>query len=322
MSKPKSDIPGSYRGLEAEVEDSETLSTPTTSSSRQQQRQRPGSRSPLAKSTHDDWEDFDSTNTTAGDLRVAGDSESQASSSTQARVRSPMKARRTQGARTTSVAAAPRRRTPKPIPPPSPRTKSRSTVGQPAEPPGVFRQTLSLIFTTLRVGFTVFDWIISPIKPYLLLATFLFMSVYIAYCVLIYYALPRLPTFLLRSVGVLLRPFGSWSLPTSLPSWASFDFTSDMDVSRGVAALSLPISGLATSSCALLGIGCQASIFTREGHTAEPIWKSSGRGRKNKPDVDDAQLAWALTQESRSARNIFESISTLGRRADVFEHIE
>jgi hypothetical protein len=179
-----------------------------------------------------------------------------------------------------------------------------------------------LFFKTLRIGWTIFDWIISPIKPYLLLATFLFLSVYIAYCVLIYYALPRLPTFLLRSVGILLRPFGSWSLPTSLPSWASLDFASDIDVSRGVAALSLPISGLATSSCALLGIGCQASIYTTGEKVAGPFWKSSGRGRKDKPDVDDAQLAWALTQESRSARNIFESISTLGRRADVFEHIE
>ena len=311
MSRAKSDVPGSFRGLEAEIEE-DTLATPTSS------RVKKSSRTPLAKSRHDDWEDFEPT--------MAGDSESQASSSTNVRLRSPIKARRAQGTRGGSSVASPRRRAPKSIPPPSPRPKSRSAVIQPAEPPSLLRQTLSLLGTTLRVGWTIFDWIISPIKPYLLLATFLFLSVYIAYCILIYYALPRLPTFLLRSVGVLLRPLGSLgslSLPTSLPSWASFDFTSgDLDVSRGVAALSLPISGLATSSCALLGLGCQASIFTTDDKVAEPFWKSSGRGRKGKPDVDDAQLAWALTQESRSARTIFESISTLGRRADVFEHIE
>lgn len=311
MSRDQPDVPGSFRGLEAEIEE-DIQATPTPS----RQRQKP--RTPTTKARQDDWEDFEPA--------MAVDSESQASSSTNVRVRSPVKARRPQGSRAPSGVASPRRRGPKSIPPPSPRPKTRSAVIQPNEPPSLLRQTLGLLGTTLRVGWTIFDWILSPIKPYLLLATFLFLSAYIAYCILIYYALPRLPTFLLRSVGVLLRPLGSLgtlSLPTSLPSWASFDLTSsDIDVSRGVAALSLPISGLATTSCALLGLGCQASIFTTEGKMAEPLWKSSDRGRKGRPEVDDAQLAWALTQESRSARTIFESISTLGRRADVFEHIE
>lgn len=164
------------------------------------------------------------------------------------------------------------------------------------------------------------DWLITPIKPYLLLASFLFVTVYLAYCVIIYYALPRLPTFLLRTLGILLRPLGGWSPSFSIPRWGSFNLSStDVDVTRAMAALSLPISGLATSSCALLGVGCQASIYTTDKGIAQPFWR---RSETRNSGIDDAQLAWALTQESRSARNIFESISTLGRKADVFEHIE
>jgi hypothetical protein len=93
-----------------------------------------------------------------------------------------------------------------------------------------------------------------------------------------------------------------------------------MDVGRGLAALSLPLSGLATGSCALLGIGCQASLLSSEGGVAKPFWR--GGQKVGKPKIGEAQIAWALTQESRSARTIFESISTLGSKADVFEHIE
>jgi hypothetical protein len=92
-----------------------------------------------------------------------------------------------------------------------------------------------------------------------------------------------------------------------------------MDVGRGIAALSLPLSGLATGSCALFGIGCDASLLSSEDVAAKPFWRSSKPG---KPKIGEAQIAWALTQESRSARTIFESISTLGGKADVFEHIE
>jgi len=93
-----------------------------------------------------------------------------------------------------------------------------------------------------------------------------------------------------------------------------------MDVGRGIAALSLPLSGLATGSCALLGVGCQASLLSEEGEVAKPFW--AGKRKAGKPKIGEAQIAWALTQESRSARTIFESISTLGSKADVFEHIE
>lgn len=271
----------------------------------------------------DSWEDM-------GDELVAArmeddarsrESESQASSS--ARQRTPIKARRGTAIRPT---ASPRRRTPKKPPPPSPRlkekdrdraVKSPATVATPGSP-SLLRQTGGLLLTTIRVVWTIFDWLISPIKPYLLLASLLFMSAYIAYCVLIYYALPRLPTFLLRTIGILLRPLGGWSFPL-IPSWESVVGSSDLDVTRAMGALSLPLSGLATSSCALLGVGCQASLLTTDEGLAQPFWR---RAEKEKSGIDDAQLAWALTQESRSARNIFESISTLGRKADVFEHIE
>ena len=142
---------------------------------------------------------------------------------------------------------------------------------------------------------------------------------YITYCTIIYYLLPRLPTFLLRTIGIILRPLGGWSIP--LPSWESLNLSapSDLDVGRGIAALSLPLSGLATGSCALLGIGCQASLLNNGEDTAKPFWKVK---KVEKPKIGEAQIAWALTQESRSARTIFESISTLGSKADVFEHIE
>jgi hypothetical protein len=191
---------------------------------------------------------------------------------------------------------------------------------KPKSSPSSFRRAFGLFFTSLRIAWTIFDWLISPIKPYLLLGGLVVFTAYISYCTLIYYLLPRLPTFLFRAVGVLLRPLGGWSIP--VPSWETFNLSAptDLDVSRGIAALSLPISGLATTSCAIFGVGCEASLLSSEEQRARPFW-SSGR-KQGKPKIGDAQIAWALTQESRSARTIFESISTLGRKADVFEHIE
>jgi hypothetical protein len=265
----------------------------------------------------EDWEDLDTDfedemSLTPKKSKQTGDSESMASSIS--RTSSPVKPR------TSSRAApSPRRRIPRrTIPPPSPRPREKPVpVTQESSP---LRKAFGLFFSTIRIAFSVLDWVISPIKPYILLGGIIVSFAYIAYCVLIYYLLPRLPTFLLRTIGIILRPLGGFSIP--LPSWETFNLSapSDIDVGRGIAALSLPLSGLATGSCALLGIGCQASLLTQEGEVAKPIW--GGRGKVGKPKIGEAQIAWALTQESRSARTIFESISTLGSKADVFEHIE
>lgn len=275
--------------------------------------------------TTEDWEDLDSDMSTP--TRNAGkakqvDSESHTSSIS--RTSSPVKVR-------TSARAAPsprRRVTRKPqLPPPSPRRERPIPISgptvvstKPESSPSSFRRAVGLFFTSLRIAWTIFDWLISPIKPYLLLGGLIVFTAYISYCTLIYYLLPRLPTFLFRAVGVLLRPLGGWSIP--VPSWDTFNLSAptDLDVSRGIAALSLPISGLATTSCAIFGVGCEASLLSSEEKVARPFW-SQGR-KEGKPKIGDAQIAWALTQESRSARTIFESISTLGRKADVFEHIE
>lgn len=225
--------------------------------------------------------------------------------------------------RTTARAApSPRRRTPRKaqLPPPSPRPREKA-VSQIQAPQSALSRAFGLFFTVIRVAWSIFDWIISPIKPYILLGGIIVGTSYLGYCTLIYYLLPRLPTFLLRAVGVLLRPLGgNWS--SLVPSWETFNLSppSDLDVGRGIAALSLPISGLATGSCALLGIGCQASLLSNGETPAGPIWRS--KPKDGKPKIGDAQLAWALTQESRNARTIFESISTLGSKADVFEHVE
>jgi len=265
----------------------------------------------------EDWEDLDTEleddmSLTPKKSKRAGDTDSMASSIS--RTSSPVKTR------TTSRAApSPRRRVPRrAIPPPSPRPRDKLVPI--TQPPSPLRKAFGLFFSTVRIGFSILDWIISPIKPYILLGGFIVSFVYIAYCVLIYYLLPRLPTFLLRTIGIILRPLGGFSIP--LPSWETFNLSapSDIDVGRGIAALSLPLSGLATGSCALLGVGCQASLLSQEGEVAKPFW--GGKGKVGKPKIGEAQIAWALTQESRSARTIFESISTLGSKADVFEHIE
>lgn len=264
----------------------------------------------------EDWEDFAAA--PSSDM-----SASQASSTV--RSRTPLKSRKVATSISRSTTASPRKRPPRsaPAPAPSPRRSASSKTAVPAQqsPPSVLRQSLGLFITTFRVIWTIFDWLLTPVKPYLLLALLLFSTVYLAYCVVIYYALPRLPTFLLRSLGMLLRPLGGWSVPSWLSSLDLASTVSDVDVGRAIGALSLPISGLATTSCALLGVGCEASLYPE----AQPLWRyaySTHAGKKRKPEIDDAQLAWALTQESRSARNIFESISTLGGKADVFEHIE
>ena len=265
----------------------------------------------------EDWEDLDTEleddmSLTPKKSKRAGDTDSMASSIS--RTSSPVKTR------TTSRAApSPRRRVPRrAIPPPSPRPRDKLVPI--TQPPSPLRKAFGLFFSTVRIGFSILDWIISPIKPYILLGGFIVSFVYIAYCVLIYYLLPRLPTFLLRTIGIILRPLGGFSIP--LPSWETFNLSapSDIDVGRGIAELSLPLSGLATGSCALLGVGCQASLLSQEGEVAKPFW--GGKGKVGKPKIGEAQIAWALTQESRSARTIFESISTLGSKADVFEHIE
>lgn len=269
----------------------------------------------------EDWEDLDTDfeddmSLTPKKSMKRGDSDSMASSIS--RTSSPVKSRTT-----SRVAPSPRRR---PVtarrsqPPPSPRPREKLVPIAKSQPPSPLRKAFGLSFSTIRIAFSVLDWIISPIKPYILLGGIIVTFAYIAYCTLIYYLLPRLPTFLLRAIGIILRPLGGFSIP--LPSWESFNLSapSDLDVGRGIAALSLPLSGLATGSCALLGVGCQASLLTQEGEVAKPFW---GGGRKvGKPKIGEAQIAWALTQESRSARTIFESISTLGSKADVFEHIE
>jgi hypothetical protein len=278
--------------------------------------------------TPEDWEDTDSDqdSTMATPTRNTGNQrqvEDSSQTSSISRTSSPVKAR-------SSARAAPsprRRAVRKPqLPPPSPRreksvpanTKDSKVV--PPNDPSSLRRAFGLFFTSLRIAWTIFDWLISPIKPYILLGGIIVLTAYISYCTLIYYLLPRLPTFLLRGVGVLLRPLGSWTIPT--PSWEMFNLSAptDLDVSRGIAALSLPISGLATTSCAILGVGCDASLLSTGEKVARPFW-SSGK-KDTKPKIGDAQIAWALTQESRSARTIFESISTLGGKADVFEHIE
>jgi hypothetical protein len=272
-------------------------------------------KSTIAKA--EDWEDLDTNfedemSLTPKKSKRAGDADSMASSIS--RTSSPVKSR------TTSRAApSPRRRVPRrTIPPPSPRPRDKPIAM--TQPPSPLRKAFGLFFSTIRIGFSIFDWIISPIKPYILLGGIILSFAYIAYCILIYYLLPRLPTFLLRTIGIILRPLGGFSIP--FPSWETFNLSapSDIDVGRGIAALSLPLSGLATGSCALLGVGCQASLLSQEGEVAKPFW--GGRGKVGKPKIGEAQIAWALTQESRSARTIFESISTLGSKADVFEHIE
>jgi hypothetical protein len=98
------------------------------------------------------------------------------------------------------------------LPPPSPRReRSIPTSGptvvttKPESSPSSFRRAFGLFFTSLRIAWTIFDWLISPIKPYLLLGGLIVFTAYISYCILIYYLLPRLPTFLFRAVGVLLR---------------------------------------------------------------------------------------------------------------------
>jgi hypothetical protein len=274
-----------------------------------------------------DWEDLESdseaefrmssTPMKASSSRRGGDTDSLTSSVS--RTSSPAKVRTTARA-----APSPRRRTARKaqLPPPSPRPREKSTPqSRPSTPQSALGKAFGLFFSTLRIAWSIFDWVISPIKPYILLGGIIVGASYLGYCTLIYYLLPRIPTFLLRTIGILLRPLGgNWS--SLVPSWETFNLSppSDLDVGRGIAALSLPISGLATGSCALLGIGCQASLLSDGQTPAGPIWRS--KRKDGKPKIGDAQLAWALTQESRNARTIFESISTLGSKADVFEHIE
>ena len=274
-----------------------------------------------------DWEDLESESEPDSEFEMSttpkkatsrrADDDSVTSSIS--RTSSPAKVRAT--ARTV---ASPRRRTPRKaqLPPPSPRPKEKAAPQiQIQTPQSALGKAFGLFFSTLRIAWSIFDWIISPIKPYILLGGIIVGTSYLGYCTLIYYLLPRLPTFLLRAVGILLRPLsGNWS--SLVPSWETFNLSppSDLDVGRGIAALSLPISGLATGSCAILGIGCQASLLSDGEPSAGPIWRS--KPKDGKPKIGDAQLAWALTQESRNARTIFESISTLGSKADVFEHVE
>lgn len=289
------------------------------------------SRSHLSAKSHGseqenlDWEDLESdsqfefemstTPMKASSSRKGGDTDSLTSSIS--RTSSPVKVRTTARA-----APSPRRRTPRKaqLPPPSPRPREKSTPHT-QTPQSALGKAFGLFFSTLRIAWSIFDWVISPIKPYILLGGIIVGASYLGYCTLIYYLLPRIPTFLLRTIGILLRPLGgNWS--SLVPSWETFNLSppSDLDVGRGIAALSLPISGLATGSCALLGIGCEASLLSDGETPAGPIWRS--KRKDGRPKIGDAQLAWALTQESRNARTIFESISTLGSKADVFEHIE
>ena len=299
-------------------------STPTAGPSRSQ---RPTKHKRLGEQ-HLDWEDVESESEpdSGFDMSTApkGASSSRRAdtdsvTSSFSRTSSPAKARTT-----ARVAPSPRRRTPRKaqLPPPSPRPKEKvAPQTQTPQSTSALGKAFRLFFSTLRIAWSIFDWIISPIKTYILLGGIIIGTSYLAYCTLIYYLLPRLPTFLLRAVGILLRPLGgNWS--SLVPSWETFNLSppSDLDVGRGIAALSLPISGLATGSCAILGIGCQASLLSDGETSAGPIWRS--KPKDGKPKIGDAQLAWALTQESRNARTIFESISTLGSKADVFEHVE
>lgn len=195
---------------------------------------------------------------------------------------------------------------------------------QPQSPgPSAFAQALSLFASLLRAIWSIFDLLITPIKPYLLLGGLIFAAVYLTYCTLIYYALPRFPSLMLWGLGRLIRPLGGGWLNIPLPTWDALHIAhpSDADVNRGLALLTLPLSGLATTSCALFGVGCDASLLSTSDVIAGPIWRR-GTGKSGVLGVQDAQIAWALAQEGRTAKTIFDSVATLGNKADIFQHIE
>jgi hypothetical protein len=130
-----------------------------------------------------------------------------------------------------------------------------------------------------------------------------------------YYLLPHIPNFLLLLVGKLLRVLGRKLLP-SFPAWG------DSDVALGADALAAPFRAvIATPACALAGVLCPLSIATtlhpkqdNALRTAKPFWQwdlfpsVSPRGDA----VDVGRIAMRLTKEVKQARDIFDSVRSLG----------
>jgi len=71
----------------------------------------------------------------------------------------------------------------------------------------------------------------------------------------------------------------------------------------------LPVRSIATPTCFLLNIMCPLSLFSEANSTAQPFWRvfSSSKG-----SVDVAAVSRSLSSEVRVAKDIFDSLLSLG----------
>ncbi|WRT63146.1 uncharacterized protein IL334_000049 [Kwoniella shivajii] len=164
--------------------------------------------------------------------------------------------------------------------------------------------TLNVLLTPLRLILLPFNIFLGPFFAHLANA---FLLITIA-SFSAYFLLPLLPSIILKLLGKSIRYLSNDFLSRA------FGFAQDSDIMLGKEVFLLPAKTLATPACLLAGLFCETSLLAQIGEdgtraAARPFWASV---RSDEDDVDVAQYARALTKEARGARDIFDSVRTLG----------